>query len=159
MSRDTLGDGWCILYLTLGMLALEGAYIQTCWAGAQLYAYYTLFRGTQAENTFLETFLLKYKWKIMVQLGLLTEWLILGILPEVRNVIGRRRWVAGVGYLMVVMGTLYGVRYSNKYFVLLEMMDVWIVGGKLGGMMGVVWMDVLRRRLRGDSPGSRNEPQ
>lgn len=146
MRRDNLGDGWCVLYLVLGIVSLEGAFVQFCWTGAQVYAYYALFRGGKPEHDFLETFMQEYNWRVMAQLGSVVEWLVHGVYPEGRDVVTRKRWLAGAGYVGVVSGTLYMVRYSNKYFVLLEMLNVWVMAGWMTVALVGVGMERLRRR-------------
>lgn len=146
MRRDATGDGWCVLFLVLGVLSLEGAYVQTCWCGAQLWAYYALFRSGEAEHAFLETFLAESSWRVMAQLGLLVGWLVNGVFPALRSVVTERSWLRGAAYAVTVYGTVKAVRKSNKYFLLLEMMDVWVMAAWLALGTGVAGMERLRKR-------------
>ena len=148
MRRDAAGDGWCVLFLVLGTLSLEGAYVQTCWCGAQLWAYYALFRSGEAEHAFLEAFLAENSWRVMAQLGLLVGWLVHGVFPALRSVLTERSWLRGAAYAVTVYVTVKAVKKSNKYFLLLEMMDVWVMAAWLALGTCVAGMDRLRKRAK-----------
>lgn len=130
------------------LAVLEGAYVRTFCTGAQLYAYGALFAGGTAEHDFLERFLREKAAPITAQLGLVVEWIAHVVLPTLARGLGGR-WALLVGHGAVCGTTAYLVRYSNKYFLALEMSDVFITFGWMALGVTFVGMEALRGHPRG----------
>ena len=146
---DDTGDGWAVLYLTAGLIALEAAYVRTCWTFAQLYAYAALFAGGVPERDFLETLLAERPAKITAQLGLILGWLVYAVLPVLVTGL-EGRWARLLAHGAVWSGTAYVMKHSDRFVLALEMSDVlvtfmWIVCG-----MVFAGMEALRAKSRSE---------
>lgn len=140
------GAPWMVLWLVLALLWAEHAYVHSCWAAAQIYAHGVLtLQGTEAEQAFLQTLLEKHTARATVQLGFVVGGLHHWLVPMVMKPL-RGRWAAAAVYVCVVGGTAHLVRYSNYYFVLLEMSDMLVTFGWFVFGLGVVGMEVWRGR-------------
>ena len=140
--RDVKGDVWAVLYVFAVLAWLESRYVQTCWMGAQLYAHASLLwralgNDGQAEWEFLETLLAEQGARVTIQVGLVVALLIHDIAPTLGRGL-RGAWaVTFVGGLVAGV-TVYLVRYSNKYFLLLEMSDLLVTFG--WAVLGVAYV-------------------
>ncbi|CAG9936837.1 unnamed protein product [Clonostachys rosea f. rosea IK726] len=71
------------------------------------------------------------------------------VLPVAQQAV-RGHWPGVLVYLGMGAGTAYMVRYSNKFFILLELADMWITLAWFGGAFVLHGMEVLRRRVEDD---------
>lgn len=151
-SSACLTDGCRILYLCLCLMQVEYAYAEACWAASWMHASaQLLLRGSTAERLFTHR-LLTGDWHLvradypdssaqghrrgmLLIVGLLLWWLWRAVQPL------RRHGVVGVALSglpllggLVGIGTAHIIRYSNKYFIWLEMSEMlltwaWLVLG------------------------------
>ncbi|XWX01725.1 hypothetical protein V2A60_009754 [Cordyceps javanica] len=160
-----LTDCCRIIYLTLCIMHAEYAYAEACWAASWLHAAtHVLFRGTTAERQFTYRLLTgdghdhlarvghaqgapppppPGHWRGMSLIASLLLWWLWRVLRPFR-----RHGVVGVALSglpvfggLVGVGTAHVVRYSNKYFIWLEMSEmlltwVWLA---LGLALVAVW--------------------
>ncbi|KAH7319589.1 hypothetical protein B0I35DRAFT_477927 [Stachybotrys elegans] len=124
-AQGKMMDVCRVAYLVLALMTFETVYAETCCVAAQGYAYARiLIWGSEAEAAFLEQ-LARERWDmLLVQAALVLCWLGTRALPTLKSVLeaavrGHVEWAAMLGCLCY--GTAYLVRYSNKYFILLEM--------------------------------------
>lgn len=138
--------------LALTLADVERAYTETCWVGAHIYAILRILRNGSPEELLFTTRLFHSKWlHVPLLVGLFLHWVFFVALPNIWRAIR----VAGKGnllplsvYMAVVYGTVYLVRYSNKYFVLLEMSDMVITFNWMGIGAGFVLLTMVRRWWR-----------
>ncbi len=161
-SSSCLIDCCRVIYLCLCLMQVEYAYAEACWAVSWLYALtQLLLRGTAAERRFVTHRLLTgdssssschnlagadsaTHWRgLLLTTGLLLWWAWRAALRPVR-----RHGVVGVALSalpvlggLLAVSTAHVVRYSNKYFIWLEMSEmlltwVWLV---LGGVVVAAW--------------------
>ena len=151
-SSACLTDGCRIAYLCLCLMQVEYAYAEACWAASWMHASsQLLLRGSTAERLFTHRLLtgdyhlarvdypessLQDHWRgTLLIAGLLLWWMWRAVQPL------RRHGVVGVALSgLPLLGGLVGVstahiiRYSNKYFIWLEMSEmlltwVWLALG------------------------------
>ncbi|KAK3196538.1 hypothetical protein K4F52_000420 [Lecanicillium sp. MT-2017a] len=161
-------DACCILHLALCLADLEAAYAESCWAGAWLYATgYIWLRGSSAQRSFA----LKLLWEPWEE-GEATAQKGRGMTTLAMVVVGllllRAGWrttrpfrTRGLGVAVSALavfwgllgaGTVHVVRYSNKYFIWLEMTDMLLTWLWMGLAVGVVvswwWSGHAHARLK-----------
>ncbi|CAH0015227.1 unnamed protein product [Clonostachys rhizophaga] len=141
----------CIVaYVAASLAWAEHAYVQSCWTLAQLYACWRLVsRGGDAERAFLQKLLEEQSARATAVLGLVALGLHFRVLPVAQQAV-RGHWPGVLVYLGMGVGTAYMVRYSNKFFILLELADMWITLAWFGGAFVLHGMEVLRRRVEAD---------
>lgn len=127
----------CAAYLAFCVAHAEKLYAETCWAAAHLYASAAAVRG--GGGGFLAD-LVRARWACVgFQVVLLGDWLRGRFVPSVRRAVGgaaRGELGAVVAHGVVWGGTAHLVRYSNRYFVLLELSDMLVTFGWM--VLGVV---------------------
>ncbi|CAG9982639.1 unnamed protein product [Clonostachys byssicola] len=145
-SRGTAAA--CIVaYVAASLAWAEHAYVQSCWTLAQVYACWRLVsRGGDAERAFLQRLLEEQSARATAVLGLVALGLHFRVLPVAQQAV-RGHWPGVLVYLGMGAGTAYMVRYSNKFFILLELADMWITLAWFGGAFVLHGMEVLRRRV------------
>lgn len=147
-----------VLYLALCLMQVEYAYAEACWAMSWIYAStYVYLRGTTAERQFTQRLLMggdgdgrnhaaqpnytgtvpsltEHCFGIFLIIGLLVSWLWRAVLRPIQRhgVVGVALSGLAVLGAFIGLGTAYLVRYSNKYFIWLEMSEmlltwVWMV--------------------------------
>ncbi|KAI9155438.1 hypothetical protein HJFPF1_08021 [Paramyrothecium foliicola] len=130
---DVVADAKRVLYLWLLLTDIERSYAEACWAGAHIYAVAKILsKDKYAERAYTMRLLVE-RWERIPPIAmLLWRWLCGTALPNAARAMGGLR----TGYLVPVLvhglvwyTTAYLVRYSNKYFVLLEMSDMWVTSG------------------------------
>jgi hypothetical protein len=159
-------DVCSILYAAICLADLEAAYAELCWAGAWVYAtVYIWKRGSSAQLSFVQKLLFEEPMQsrrrsAVVAIAAAVVGLLLvssGWRRVVRPVLrpggdgsGLRVAVSALAVFWGLLGagTVHVVRYSNKYFILLEMTDMlltwlWMI---LAVVVVVVWR--LRRGER-----------
>lgn len=141
----------CIVaYVAASLAWAEHAYVQSCWTLAQLYACWRLVsRGGDAERAFLQRLLEEQSARATAVLVLVALGLHFRVLPVAQQAV-RGHWPGVLVYLGMGAGTAYMVRYSNKFFILLELADMWITLAWFGGAFVLHGMEVLRRRVEDD---------
>ncbi|CAH0048506.1 unnamed protein product [Clonostachys solani] len=141
----------CIVaYVAASLAWAEHAYVQSCWTLAQLYACWRLVsRGGEAERAFLQRLLEEQSARATAVLGLVALGLHFRVLPVAQQAM-KGHWPGVLVYLGMAAGTAYMVRYSNKFFILLELSDMWITLAWFGGAFVLHGMEVLRRRVEVD---------
>ncbi|KAK5989244.1 hypothetical protein PT974_10750 [Cladobotryum mycophilum] len=147
-------DVYRVVYLVVCLAAAERAYVETCWVAAHFYAYTRLILSPNAFDVlFLKSLLLQHRYQAILQCSLLLRWLRASFLP---NMTASARTVpsfiaAGLFHYAVWGGTAYLVRYSNKYFLALQMSDMLVTfGWMVMAVVGFVVMELgeYLRRLR-----------
>ena len=123
----------------------EYAFVRTCWTLSQVYAYGILMFGKDPEG---RSFLMEKVWgerwhALPLQVGLVMHWglCVRGLLSTANS----RAWLP---CLMVLAVTAYLVRYSNKYFVLLEMSDMLVTWSWMALGIGMVFQEMTRGWVR-----------
>lgn len=123
-----------VLFAAMSLALLEHAYVETCWAGAQLYALAQVFASDE-RRVLVDGVLGGPGWlRVVFVLGLLARWAWYSVPVLVMK--------GGVLLQMLVWGTTaHLVRYSNKYFILLELSDMLVTFGwmALGLITVVAW--------------------
>jgi hypothetical protein len=138
-------DVFRVLYLVMQLVALERAYVGSCWAAAQMYAYTrVLVWGSKAEREFVQR-VLAAKWhRLPAQAAVFAYWLVTIAAPTFKSAVreasrGRVERLMALGTMCY--GTGYLVRYSNKYFMLLEMRGMLVTWAWM--LLGVGYVLVL----------------
>ncbi|KAM3511282.1 hypothetical protein MY11210_005083 [Beauveria gryllotalpidicola] len=141
-SMACLTDCYRIIYLSLCIMHVEYAYAEACWAASWIYAAtHVRLRGTTAEKLFTHQLLTGHHdqlartesdegalahWRgLSLIAGLLVWWLWHVLRPLRRH--GVVAWVlSGLPILdgLVGAGTAHIIKYSNKYFIWLEMSEM-----------------------------------
>jgi hypothetical protein len=158
--RVTLGI-YNMLNMAMKMALRENYYTQTCFCAAYLYAFFRLVvHGDTAERAFLAKCLRQNWLHAVFQWCLVLHWMQSLFLPTALEVFRRAKagsLMLGIINGVIWYGTWYLVRYSNKYFILLELSDMLVTFGWMGvGLLGVVMLlkkDANSKR-RGDTAPS-----
>jgi len=150
-ADDMLLDACRIVYLATSIALLEGAYAESCWAAAHIYALLrtttTLLSGTLDPSARSYVFnALSSHWSAAVfQACLIANWIAVTLLPTaawvVRGALARADVYTPAGAYALWAGTALLVRKSNKYFIVLEMSEMLVTFGWAALGMGVltVW--------------------
>ncbi|KAJ6440705.1 hypothetical protein O9K51_06495 [Purpureocillium lavendulum] len=149
---DVLFDACRIVYLATSIALLEGAYAETCWAVAHIYA---LLRTTTSllpgdsvmdaatSRAFVLNDVLAAHWpRAVFQACLLAQWAARTLLPTTAWMAARAAarvdvYTPAAAYALWA-GTALLVRKSNKYFMLLEMSGMLVTFGWMALGLGVV---------------------
>lgn len=150
----TRGPVWRILWLTLTIAGAEHAYAHACWTAAHIYAHGTLILyGGSEEQGFMQSLLDANPVRAAVLLGLVV-WGLHHYLVPMATKMPRGRWAAGVLYALISLVTARVVRYSNYYFIALEVSDMLGTFCWFGVGLVVVCVEALRDRLQGKDTAS-----
>lgn len=121
-----------IIYLSLGFAAMEYDYAELCWTGSVLYALQAVLRGTPEQRAYF------FKLLKNSDLVLRSGAQVIGIVHAIQKTYGRMNsgWVSALSVFVVALFyvTAHIVKYSNKYFIFLEVSEmlltwIWIILG------------------------------
>lgn len=122
-----------ILYLAMSLTKMEMRYTQTSFSAAYIYGILRLVMyGSAAEKAFLYNCLYERWLHATFQCCLVLYWAYRCFLPTTGQVISATaagQPAMGVFHCIIWGGTAYLVRYSNKYFILLELSDMLVTFG------------------------------
>jgi hypothetical protein len=145
-GRGRLADVLTATYVAAALTRVEHAYARACWTGGQVYACWQLLNGDAAGRLFLAGLCREHWARMLVQLGFVLHWWLCRVAPLVERGLLRRsgRRLASVpAYGAVGAATAYVVRYSNRYFVLLEVSDMLVTFAWALWGVGLIAVEVL----------------
>lgn len=125
---DVMLDLCAVLFLASSLTMLEHAYAESCWCASQIYALTRLCysAGGSAKHLF------EIDIKVLIQRLFVVRWLLQRFIPNAHLT---ARAIASGGLTLPALhfaiwrGTAYLVRYSNKYFIFLELSDMLVTFG------------------------------
>jgi hypothetical protein len=147
-GRGRLADVLTAAYVAATLTRVEHAYARTCWTCGQVYAcWQLLLNGDAAGRLFLAGLCREHWARMLVQLCFVLHWGLCRMAPVVERGLlrrrGGRRLASLATYGVVGAATAYVARYSNKYFVLLEMSDMLVTFAWALWGVGLIAVEVL----------------
>ncbi|TWU75723.1 hypothetical protein ED733_007678 [Metarhizium rileyi] len=148
--------GMCtVVDMAMGLTLLERYYTQTCFSAACVYALFRVVEGGPGRAFLWD--LVSEEWlRAGFQCVLVLCWACGHLLPtawKVSRAMVAGKMVPAVVHGVVWGGTAYLVRYSNKYFILLELSDLLVTLGWMALGLGTVLLLRLEILLhRRDAP-------
>lgn len=133
-----------ILHLTISFTSMEYDFAELCWGVTTLYSVKAVLRGTKQQKSFAYKMLTKEP--IIRQAGAQLLALVHAVNKFWETMNKCKGWTSGIAVFLAVgaYSTVHVVRYSNRYFMLLEMSDMlltlfWIFLG-----VSLVGLDKIR---------------
>lgn len=137
-QKKTMGI-FTILYLAMSLNLIESYYTQACFSAAYIYAISRLLRGGNDETAFLFDVLHRNWLGATFQAVLVPYWVCQRFMPCALQTIraaATGRLALPVFHVVLWGGTAYLVRYSNKYFIFLELSDMFVTFGWM--LLGII---------------------
>lgn len=120
------------ILLIVRLAQMEYAFTQTAWAFAQVYALVRVLTSKDAKTIYFIYQIVQDNWGKSIIQALLVVYVFQScIIPAARQ-------PSAVLYATTWAGVAYLVKYSNKYFVLVEMSDVFITYALMIGGLGLL---------------------
>ncbi|EXV04594.1 hypothetical protein X797_002275 [Metarhizium robertsii] len=135
-----------MLCMAMSLTLMEGYYTQACFSAAYMYALSRLVvYGGAVERAFLWSCISERWLHAVFQCGLVLYWAYVHFLPTARSIAratGAGKPAMGMVHGIIWGGTAYLVRYSNKYFLFLELSDMLVTLGWMA--LGLVTVLLLK---------------